>query len=86
MQSVAYETPVRYAAAVAAVFVALSLTLLVAWLLPSVDPTPVVLFAGGVLVSAWYGGVGPGLLASFLAAGSIQFFISAALHFDVRTG
>ncbi|MCU0518778.1 MAG: ATP-binding protein [Oscillatoria sp. Prado101] len=36
--------------------------------------SPFILFFGAVIVSAWYGGFGPGVLASFLAASASNYF------------
>lgn len=45
------------------------------WLAPFIGKeTPFLLFFGSVMVSAWYGGVGPGLLASVLAALAVDYF------------
>lgn len=59
--------PLRYGVAVASVGLALGLKLL---LNPVVmqEATPFRLFLAAVVVSAWYGGLGPGLLATALAA------------------
>jgi len=53
-----------YAVAIAAVAVALGLTLLVR---PLAELSPFALLFAAVMVSAWYGGLRPGLLASALA-------------------
>jgi signal transduction histidine kinase len=61
----------RYSVAVAAVTLALMLT----WLLwPLLDPTVFSLFFAAVMVSAWYGGLGPGLLATAVAVLAIEAF------------
>lgn len=58
--------PLRYGVAVASVAVALGLKLL---LNPLITPhSPFTLLAGAVMVGAWFGGLGPGLLATALAA------------------
>jgi K+-sensing histidine kinase KdpD len=38
------------------------------------------LFFGAVMVSAWWGGLGPGLVATFLSAASIAFFFTPFLR------
>jgi PAS domain S-box-containing protein len=55
----------RYGVAVAASAAAWLLSLLLASL---VDPSDLPLFVGAVMLSAWYGGLGPGLLATGLGA------------------
>lgn len=61
----------RYGVAVLTVTLALLLTLL---LLPTLQRTPTPLFFAAVILSAWYGGFGPGLLATILSALSISYF------------
>lgn len=61
-----------YGVAVAVVALALVLTLLLRRLL---DPDVFSLFFAAVMVSAWYGGLGPGLLATALAALVIDAFL-----------
>ena len=63
----------RYGVAVLAVGLALGLML---WLDPWVGMTksPFLLFYGAVMVSAWYGGMKPGLLATFLSATLSNYF------------
>jgi signal transduction histidine kinase/CheY-like chemotaxis protein len=67
----------RYLAAVGAVGVALALTLMGRSFL---EPTPFVLLLVAVLATAWFGGLGPGILASIL---SLTCFI---LFFEGRDG
>lgn len=65
----------RYGAAVLAVGISLGVKLAIAreW---AVD-TPFLLFLGAVLFAAWFGGIGPGLLATTLAAvAAVHFFIT----------
>ena len=38
------------------------------------------LFFGAVMVSAWWGGLGPGLVATFVSAASIAFFFTPSLR------
>src|SRR5690349_8918998 len=54
----------RYGVALLTVILALTLTLLL-W--PLFDPPVFSLFFAAVMISAWYGGLGPGLLATTLA-------------------
>src|SRR5262245_31741308 len=44
------------------------------------DPTPNSLFFCAIVLSSWYGGVGPGVLAALLSIGVINFHPSAPLH------
>jgi PAS domain S-box-containing protein len=55
-----------YVAAVIAVLVALALTL---WLRPVFHHNPFLFYYTAVIVAAWLGGAGPGLLATLLASG-----------------
>src|SRR5438067_8618085 len=61
----------RYGGAVATVALALVLTLLL-W--PMIQPRLFPLFVAAVMVSAWYGGLGPGLLATALTVVVIDHF------------
>lgn len=62
----------RYGVAVLLVTLALLLAVLVrSWLEQSVF----LLFFGAVMMSAWYGGLGPGLLATLLSVGMIQSYL-----------
>lgn len=48
------------------------------------EPTPTPLFFAAVMVSAWYGGLGPGLLATLLSTLAINYFYIEPTHsFDV---
>jgi signal transduction histidine kinase len=71
----------RYGLAVAAVAVAAVLNWLLWGLIkPQVSP----LFIAAVMVSAWYGGLGPALLATALASfASVSFYIEPAFSFRV---
>jgi PAS domain S-box-containing protein len=64
--------PVRYGIAVGSVAVAFVFKLLIDPLIA--QDTPFLLVFGAVMVSAWYGGLGPGLLASVLAALLTDYF------------
>src|SRR5919112_5407745 len=68
------DTALRYGVAVLAVGVALGLKLLLDPLIT--DQSPFLLLAGAVVVAAWFGGLGPGLLATALGAlGADYFFL-----------
>src|SRR5262245_48827997 len=68
---------VRYGIAVASVGLALA----VASLLPyRADPSHFTLFFVAVMVSAWYGGLGSGLVATILSALSLDYFFIAPVH------
>jgi signal transduction histidine kinase len=61
----------RYGAAVLAFLAALLLTQAL-W--PLIDPASTPLFFAAVMVAAFYGGLGPGLLATILSTWAIDFF------------
>jgi PAS domain S-box-containing protein len=44
------------------------------------DPTPNSLFFCAIVLSSWYGGIGPGMLAALLSIGVINFHPLAPLH------
>jgi two-component system, NtrC family, sensor kinase len=68
---------VRYAICIGSVAIALSL----ASLLPSrADPSHFTLFFVAVMVSAWYGGLGTGLVATILSALSLDYFFISPIH------
>ena len=76
----------RYGVAVASVAIAL---LLMLWLNPWVAMTnsPFLMFFGAVIVSAWYGGKKPGLLATALSAViSTYFFVYPAYSLQLDVG
>jgi C4-dicarboxylate-specific signal transduction histidine kinase len=68
---------IRYAISLASVATALSLASL---LPPRADPSHFTLFFAAVMVSAWYGGLGAGLLATLLSASSLDYFFIAPVH------
>jgi K+-sensing histidine kinase KdpD len=47
---------------------------------PVLDPNPFLLFLLAIMVSAWYGGLGPGLLATILSALTTNFFFLPPLY------
>ncbi|MDZ8030223.1 PAS domain S-box protein [Nostoc sp. DedSLP04] len=56
-------------------FLSVALALLATLLLhPYLMPTPAALFFAAVMVSAWYGGLGPGLLATLLSTFAVNYF------------
>ncbi|NWJ95981.1 MAG: DUF4118 domain-containing protein [Chloroflexi bacterium] len=67
---------VRYSIAVGVVVVSLLLKLLLSWLFGAAiyDTAPFVALSFGVLVVAWYGGLGPGMVATALTALGIDYF------------
>ncbi|MDQ3651742.1 MAG: DUF4118 domain-containing protein [Acidobacteriota bacterium] len=76
----------RYGVAVLAVALAVALRLVLQPLLG--EQAPLLLFTLAVIVSAWFGGLGPGLLATALSAsiGSYLFLIPSTTSeaFDPR--
>src|SRR3712207_3625664 len=65
----------RYGVAVLAVGLALVLQLLlVPWFGTGLDATPFLLFFAAVIVTAWFGGLGPGLVATALSALTSNYF------------
>ncbi|WP_442949022.1 PAS domain S-box protein [Nostoc sp.] len=70
-----------YGVMILAVIAALLLTRL---LLPVFDPSVFTLFYAAVAISAWYGGMGPGVLAIALSVTSaFYFFIEPVYSFDI---
>src|SRR5262245_40916539 len=63
----------RYGAAILAFIAALLITK-VFW--PLIGPASAPLFVAAVMVAAFYGGMGPGLLATVLSTWAIDFFFS----------
>jgi PAS domain S-box-containing protein len=66
------ERSLRYGVAVLAVGVALLVKLLLDPL--TIQDTPFLLIFGAIIVSAWYGGLGPGLLATIVSALITDYF------------
>src|ERR1051326_2594081 len=77
-----FSPVLRYGVALLSVLLALTLTLVLS---PLFDPPVFALFFAAVMVSAWYGGLGPGLLATTLAVLGIDLALlssqeTPALH------
>jgi K+-sensing histidine kinase KdpD len=71
-------TQLRYALAFASVGVAVTVDTLVR---PGLGPLPVgLLFLCAVVGCAWYGGVGPGLVALLLSVLALEYFFLPPLH------
>ena len=70
---VSYSLPLRYSLAVASSALALLLTLLLDD--PSIEPNTLLLFIAAVVLSAWYGGLGPGLLATLLTTLAGSYYL-----------
>src|SRR5438552_17862548 len=70
------SVPQRYGAALAATTVAYGASL-VLW--PLIDPNAFALFCAAVMVSAWYGGLGPGLLAIGLATHASAHLLASSV-------
>src|SRR5439155_1164364 len=71
------SVPQRYGAALAATTVAYGASLL---LRPLIDPNAFAAFCAAVMVSAWYGGLGPGLLATGLATGASAHLLTSSVR------
>ncbi len=67
----------RYAISITAVGIALGLALLIPW---RADPSHFTLFFAAVMLSAWYGGLGTGLVATVLSALALDYYFIAPLH------
>ncbi|MFN6484696.1 MULTISPECIES: PAS domain S-box protein [unclassified Nostoc] len=72
-----WEQLLHYGVALLSVALALWTTLL---LDPYLTPTPAALFFAAVMVSAWYGGLGPGLIATVLSTLAINYFFFKPLY------
>jgi PAS domain S-box-containing protein len=68
---------IQYGIALLAVTLALGTTLLSGAYL---EPTPTPLFFVAVMVSAWYGGLKPGIAATILSTLAINYFLLEPLH------
>jgi C4-dicarboxylate-specific signal transduction histidine kinase len=68
---------VRYAISIASVGLALALASLLPY---RADPSHFTLFFAAVMVSAWYGGLGAGLVATILSALSLDYFFMAPIY------
>jgi len=73
----------RYGIAVAATGIS---TLLTFWLRPFLDRGTMVLYIPAVMVAAWYGGFGSGLLCTFLSVGiTTYFFLNPKMTFSIQS-
>ncbi|WP_392535046.1 ATP-binding protein [Nostoc sp. C117] len=72
-----WEQFLHYGVALLCVASAFGATLL---LKPYITPTPAVLFFPAVMVSAWYGGLAPGLLATVLSTLALNYLFFQPLH------
>lgn len=68
---------IEYGVALLSVGLALGITLL---LTPYLASTPTPLFFIAVMISAWYGGLGPGILATILSTLAINYFFLEPLY------
>lgn len=69
--------PIRWGVAVASVALSAFATL---WLRATFQPMPNALFFCAIIFSAWFGGVGPGILAGVLSVLAIRYFCTPPLH------
>jgi PAS domain S-box-containing protein len=67
----------HYAVALLSVVSAIGTNLLLS---PYLDPTPTPPFFAAVMLSAWYGGLGPGLLATALSTLAINYFFVEPIY------
>ncbi|HEX4083572.1 MAG TPA: ATP-binding protein [Chthoniobacteraceae bacterium] len=80
------SAPVRYAVAVAAVLATLLVT---GWLREFFQGTPNALFFCAIILAGWFGGFGPGILATILSILAIKYYFTApafTLDFVVSEG
>ncbi|HYE91599.1 MAG TPA: DUF4118 domain-containing protein [Terriglobales bacterium] len=77
LRTVLHSTPARYVVSIALVAGA---TVLTDALPAEVERRNGTLFFGAVMVSAWWGGLGPGLVSTCLSAASIAAFFTPPLH------
>ena len=71
------RTALRYVAAVVSVSAALIGTL---GLGPVMRTTPTILFFCAVMVSSWFGGLWPGILASLLSMFALDYYFIAPIY------
>ena len=64
--------PARYGVAIGSTLLALAVTLLIR---PFVESTIFIFFFASLAISAWYGGFGPGLVASVLAVLLVDYYV-----------
>jgi C4-dicarboxylate-specific signal transduction histidine kinase len=68
---------VRYALSFASVGLALAVASLLPW---GADPSHFTLFFAAVMVSTWFGGLGPGVVATILSAVCLEYFFISRAH------
>src|SRR3954447_3129413 len=66
-----------YSWSIGAVAVAIALSVALS---PLVDRTTVVFFVAAVVLSAWFGGLGPSLLATALGVAAVDYFVLPPLN------
>src|SRR5438105_12316175 len=76
------HTPHDYWRAYGVAVLSSALALLITLLLddPAVEPNTSLFFIAAVVVSSWYGGLGPGLLTAFLTAVAHTYFFLPPTH------
>ncbi|MBD1845543.1 PAS domain S-box protein [Cyanobacteria bacterium FACHB-63] len=67
----------EYSVTIASVALALGITLA---LNPYLAPTPTPLFFAAIMLSAWYGGLGPGIAATVLSTLAINYFLVEPIY------
>jgi C4-dicarboxylate-specific signal transduction histidine kinase len=66
-----------YAIAVVSVFLAL---VIARWPALRLETAPVSLFLGAIMITAWYGGIGPGLFATALSSLAFDYYFLPPIH------
>jgi signal transduction histidine kinase/CheY-like chemotaxis protein len=79
-----WKTMLRYGGSVGFVAIAVALTILM-WQ-AGLSRNPYALFFAAVMLSAWLGGLGPGLLATLLAVSAIDYFFMPVFLGGVASG
>ncbi|GEM_PF-5796527 len=65
-----------YGVALASVAVAFAIS----FFIPDIEPTPAILFLAAVMVSSWYGGIGPGVAATVLSVLLLDYYFLPPIH------
>jgi K+-sensing histidine kinase KdpD len=71
------DSLLRYGVAILAVVVASLSTMLLS---PVLQPAPFSLFFAAVMIAAWYGGLGPGLVATILSSLALDYFFLGTIY------